>query len=66
MLQTLNSDNLLKCVSGAILMVVVVVTAVETDLLPPPVRNPVRATIRDTGNRLIKLPAVSTILQSFQ
>jgi hypothetical protein len=65
MTQAFNYDNLLKCVSGLVLMAVVTVVIVETELLPSQFRNPVRATIHQTGEKVSRLPVVWEILRSF-
>ena len=65
MTRAINYDNLLKCLSGLILASVVTVIVVETDLLPPGVRHPMRASIRQAGERVTRLPAVADLLRQF-
>jgi hypothetical protein len=65
MTRAFNYDNLLKCLSGLILASVVAVVVVETDLLPPGVRHPMRASIREAGEKVTRLPAVADLLRQF-
>ena len=63
MTRAFNYDNLLKCLSGLILTSVVTVVVVETDLLPPGVRHPMRASIREAGEKVTRFPAVADLLR---
>ena len=65
MTRTFNYDNLLKCLSGLILTSVVTVVVVETDLLPPGVRHPLRASIRQAGEKVTRLRLVADVLRTF-
>jgi hypothetical protein len=65
MTRAFNYDVLLKCLSGLILASIVTVVVVETDLLPPGVRHPLRASIRQTGEKVTRLPAVADMLRQF-
>ncbi len=65
MTRTFNVDILLKCVSGLILTSVVTVVVVETDLLPPGVRHPLRASIRQAGEKVTRLRLVADVLRTF-
>jgi hypothetical protein len=65
MTRALNYDNLLKCVSGLMLISVVSVVIVETDILPAPYRHTMRAAVHQTGDRMTRLPVVSEVLRKF-
>jgi hypothetical protein len=65
MTRALNYDNLLKCVSGLMLISVVSVVIVETDILPAPYRHSMRAAVHQTGDRMTRLPVVSEVLRKF-
>jgi hypothetical protein len=65
MTRAFNYDNLLKCVSGSVLMAIMSVVIFETDLLPPQFRNPVRAAIHGAGEKVSRLPVVWEILRAF-
>jgi hypothetical protein len=63
--RTFNYDTLLKCLSGLILTSVVTIIVVETDLLPPEVRHPLRASIRQAGEKVTRLRLVADVLRTF-
>ena len=65
MTRVFNYDLPLKCASALILTSIVAVVIVETDLLPAPTRNPMRAVIHQTGDKVSRLPVVSDILRKF-
>jgi hypothetical protein len=48
-----------------ILTSVVTVVVVETDLLPPGVRHPLRASIRQAGEKVTRLRLVADVLRTF-
>ncbi|MGE5195619.1 MAG: hypothetical protein ACM3U2_24260 [Deltaproteobacteria bacterium] len=63
MTRAFNYDVLLKCVSGLIFAAVITVVVAETDLLPPGVRHPMRASIRQAGEKVTRIPAVADLLR---
>jgi hypothetical protein len=65
MTRAFSYDNLLKCVSALILILVFSVVIVETDVLPAPYRHSMRAAVHQTGDRMTRLPLVSDVLRKF-
>jgi hypothetical protein len=59
-------DKLMKLVSGVVLTAIVVAVVVETDLLPPKIRHPMRSAFHSAGEKVTRLPGVAQILKAFR